>query len=244
MQRERPDRSQVQRFHSLAPAHAHLMVDEASSSSDESEASANGSTIFDPVVAAKSVAQKAGVSQEESSVDDDDESRKKEKRKKRHMSGAEKKKRRKSKLDGANVGQLGQEVPPPPQQPRIVKSCDLCGVKTTDPDPVSAARVESGRESGPGQPMKWEKPDLRGGSCYYCTRTHERRYSNKSRKALKDHLKITYDDDPEKPDEKASAEPDSREVPDATVPSVENRTWEYPNHYVLARMLMLARVSM
>ncbi len=48
--------------------------------------------------------------------------------------------------------------------------------------------------------IKWEKPDGRGSCCYYCVRTHERRYASLSRKALVAKVK-EKNGDPDRPNE-------------------------------------------
>ena len=63
-----------------------------------------------------------------------------------------------------------QPPDPPPAKPKI---CVCCKKTSSDPDPVAPQRY-----------MRWEKPNYRGSSDYYCARVHERRYGKLTRSQL------------------------------------------------------------
>jgi hypothetical protein len=66
---------------------------------------------------------------------------------------------------------------------------------------VSVARLQlAGETLRVPNFMRWEKPDYRGALDYYCARTHEWRYADKTRGKLKAKLQ-------EKPDDPESTEP-------------------------------------
>eukprot|EP00969_Alexandrium_andersonii_P215906 9536764-Alexandrium_andersonii.AAC.1 len=121
----------------------------------------------------------------------------------RHRSGAEKRrKKRKTSRGGDDTAPTSASTGTPcteaAQLPRKTKTCAVCGAKSTDPDPVSQRAVDRGSNDGPVKFMRWEKPDMRGSACYYCARTHERRYGDIARKDLK--LKLQTKPEGDDPD--------------------------------------------
>ena len=110
-----------------------------------------------------------------------------------HLSGAQKRAlKRKSFADPASLSGGGDSEDSDDEhklENAKEKKGDLCGMRNTELDPValSHAAKEGPNKKRPAL-LRWEKPDGRGGCCYYCARVHERRHGAKTRKQLKDYL--------------------------------------------------------
>jgi hypothetical protein len=114
-----------------------------------------------------------------------------------HRSGAKKRagKRKSFVTTASHSGEDSEDSEATLQRPELMvetvkeEKCDLCGMKSTEQDPVAPSlAAKEGPNKMRSALLRWEKQDCRGGCCYYCARVHERRYGAKTRKQLKDFL--------------------------------------------------------
>ena len=123
---------------------------------------------------------------------------------KKRESGAQKKKKRQKVRDSTRVavperrsdssdGSSSDESSDPICTDVPVKTCAICGRRSTEPDPVAEQRAKRrrGKKKKRSTTLRWER---KGAACYYCSRVHERRYSGCTRKELKAKLKEKDED--------------------------------------------------